>query len=107
MQPTLTDKTMAERIEYVARERFAWPGGYALGLLMADGEPVCSACVAENLDLIRDATCGMLVDPQWKAVAAYYTDADDDGGYDDDGGPESIRCGNCNRPVTDATYVAK
>lgn len=30
----------------VRRERYAWPGGYPLALLLADGELLCPDCVA-------------------------------------------------------------
>lgn len=99
MIETLTDRDIMDRITYVAEERFAWPGGYALGLMLADGECICSACVAEEIDLIREATRDE-DDSGWRAVAAYYTDADDD--LDDEDHTPTL-CVHCNRPITDAT----
>ena len=36
----------------VRRERFAWPGGYPLALLMSDGELLCPQCVAQEFGQI-------------------------------------------------------
>jgi hypothetical protein len=98
MQQILEYKPIAEQIEFVASERFAWPGGYALGLLMDDGECVCSACVEKEKNRILESTRDNDRDG-WTAVAAYYTDADDDG-FDDE--PATL-CAHCGRPITDAT----
>lgn len=94
MIETLKNMPMIERVDYVARERFAWPGGYALGLLMKDCEPVCSACVRDEIELIKAALADDSAD-DWHPVAAYYCDADDD--------IEPTRCANCSRPISDAT----
>lgn len=41
---------------FVARERFAWPGGYALFLIMTDGAALCADCVRENFrSIAREA----------------------------------------------------
>lgn len=37
---------------YVRRERYAWPGGYALALIMADGGALCPDCVEANFSQI-------------------------------------------------------
>ena len=66
-----------------------------MGLLLKDGECLCSACVEENKEIV-------LADTQdgygnWCAVAAYYVDADDDL-------PEQeTACVHCARSITDAT----
>ena len=48
-------KTSSERAEYVARERHAWPGGYLLLAVCADGELLCPDCCAENKEEIAGA----------------------------------------------------
>lgn len=40
----------------VARERFAWQGGYALFALMSDGETLCADCVRAEYRQIAWAT---------------------------------------------------
>ena len=39
----------------VAREKYAWPGGYTLALVMTDGETLCATCVRENFRQIAGA----------------------------------------------------
>ena len=39
----------------VRRERFAWPGGYALALVTHDGALLCPQCVAANYPAISAA----------------------------------------------------
>lgn len=92
MQRIFTDMSPEQTAKRVARDRFAWPGGYALGVVCVDGGMLCSACVAENLSLMSDPG-----DPQWYPAEAYIADADDDL-YD-------VRCDNCHRPITDATNI--
>ena len=100
MQQILKDKTIAEQIDYVANERFAWPGGYALGLFTDSGDCICSACVRANRkNIVRDTLedkCG-----DWQVSGAYISDADDDAGeWNDDC---ATTCSHCGRPITDAT----
>ena len=40
----------------VARDAYAWPGGYPLYLVMVDGDALCPKCVKENFALIVRAT---------------------------------------------------
>lgn len=42
-----TRKPMASA-RIVRRDKFAWPGGYALALVTHDGDILCPACVHEN-----------------------------------------------------------
>jgi hypothetical protein len=44
-------KTLHERIT----EKYAWPGGYPLYLVMLDGESMCCDCARKNWKLIKDA----------------------------------------------------
>ena len=50
-----------ESVRKVARNRYAFPEGYPAGLLMVDGQYLCSTCVKENyrriLETTRDNTC--------------------------------------------------
>lgn len=99
MQEIMKHLPIHERIGRVADERFAWPGGYALGLVLADGECICSACVVKNLSRIHTDTlekCG-----DYRTIAAYVSDPDDDAGEWNDG--FATLCVECNRPITDST----
>ncbi len=40
----------------LARNPYAWPGGYSKHAVMSDGECLCAACVKENFALIARAT---------------------------------------------------
>ena len=54
----MTARPYPERARDMVREvapGYAWPGGYPLALLMADGEALCPACAVANVDLIADA----------------------------------------------------
>ena len=37
---------------YVRRERYAWPGGYPLALITADGGLLCADCVRDSFSNI-------------------------------------------------------
>ena len=39
----------------VRRDRYAWPGGYAMMLVTTDGGALCPACVAANFSQISDS----------------------------------------------------
>lgn len=40
----------------VARDKYAWPGGYPLMLIMSDGECICPACVKSEWRNIARST---------------------------------------------------
>lgn len=105
MMEIMKDLTMAERVRAVASERFAWPGGYAMGILTDDGGCLCSACVeSEQERILADLAEGYKGSGFYPA-AAYVSDADDDAGEWND--EQATVCDHCGRPVTDATTVAK
>lgn len=87
--------TIAQQIERVARDRFAWPGGYSLVLLMHDGQTLCCACAEDNLGAILRDTIGETRDESsgWCASAAAVADDDDD----------AETCAHCGRDITDGT----
>jgi hypothetical protein len=43
-------------VKVTARDRYAWPGGYPLFVVMADGDAMCCACARKNFGLIGRAT---------------------------------------------------
>jgi len=40
---------------YVRREKYAWPGGYALALVVDDGGLICADCVRKEFHNIADS----------------------------------------------------
>lgn len=93
--------TIEAAIEKVATERFAWPGGYALGLVMDDGACLCGACVAAEKDRILESTRNKDGDG-WTAEGVFHADADD--ARDDESHPPTT-CDHCGRPVSDGTTI--
>jgi hypothetical protein len=49
------DDTM-KAVKHFIRNKFAWPGGYPMYLIMSDGEPMCHSCAKGNFKLIARAT---------------------------------------------------
>lgn len=82
----------------VRRDRYAWPGGYALALLMADGEAVCRRCVAdpEVFRLIaaahRDAAVhgSRFGAAEWQPLALLTAEDED---------PHGETCAHCGLPL--------
>lgn len=56
----------AIRLDHKEWERWAWPGGYPLYYLCADGGVLCSKCANTEIKL----TSAVDADDQWKIVAA-------------------------------------
>ena len=71
----------------VARKKYAWPGGYALHLVMDDGECLCAKCVRENWRQVVRATLAGVKDG-WRAVGA-------DVNWEDD----MLSCAHCNEQI--------
>jgi len=62
-------RTTLETVKQAIRAGYAWPGGYRLNIVMADGELLCTACARENYRLISCATRHGCRDG-WAAVGA-------------------------------------
>ena len=78
------------QVKQVARERFAWPGGYPLMVVMADGECLCSDCARSEFGLIGRATRD--ADRSgWLAIGA-------DVNWEDD----SLNCAHCGEQIQSA-----
>ena len=45
-----------ERFKFFVRTKYAWPGGYPMYMLCADGGCLCHKCAGENAKLIIQAT---------------------------------------------------
>ena len=58
-----------EKVKDAIRNPYAWPGGYPVYTIMADGELMCTECARENYKLIVQATKDQLRDG-WQAYGA-------------------------------------
>ena len=79
-------------VRIIARDRYAWPGGYELLAVMDDGALVCSGCLHENYrEILTDTKKGW--NTGWRVVG-YTTDdccEKDNADY----------CAHCNKPLFD------
>jgi len=72
----------------VRRERYAWPGGYPLALLLTDGAVLCPECVAAEFAQISNAHRHALSDG-WRPAAMLVLEAPD----------EDEHCAHCDRLI--------
>ena len=82
MNPIAKDETG----QYIS---YAWPGGYPIFHLAADGEPLCATCCNENAKQIDAAE--EYLDPDWQIVAS-------DINWED----EHMYCAHCNKQIESA-----
>ena len=61
-------KTLQQAREAV-RNKYAWPGGYPLYLLCADGEVLCPDCAKKEWKQVAYATKHPGTDKQWEIAA--------------------------------------
>lgn len=81
-------KLEIKRDEHGHCEKYAWPGGYPIFYLCADGGILCPDCVDAERQLIEEADD---YDKQWLVVAA-------DVNWED----ESLTCDHCNKRIPSA-----
>ena len=82
------------KLREAIRAKYAWPGGYPMYLVMADGEALCMDCARKEYKLIARATrdnriCALR--DQWLVVGA-------DVNWED----ESLTCCHCNSQIEPA-----
>lgn len=75
----------------VARNPYAWPGGYERALVTDDGGILCSECVRKNIGRIRGAS----PDDGWYTVTQVHT-----------GEVDELVCDHCNRDLFGDEEVA-
>jgi hypothetical protein len=76
------------------RTKYAWPGGYPLYAIAADGEAICHICCKSNAKRIISNTRGtqsMCADTEWRIVAV-------DINYED----SQLYCANCDTRIESA-----
>lgn len=52
----MRNQRIIDSVKRAARDRYAWPGGYPLYILMSDGEPLCTQCARANFRQIARST---------------------------------------------------
>jgi hypothetical protein len=70
---------------------YAWPGGYPIFYLCADGETLCPVCVNREIRLVLEATLAPGTDTQWEVEAV-------DVNWEDD----FMQCAHCNKFIDSA-----
>lgn len=71
---TYDTENPVDMVRMVARERYAWPGGYELLAITSDGGLLCSTCVRENYRQIIEHTKDKI--PTGWDVVAVITEAE-------------------------------
>ena len=61
--------TTLQQAREAACNKYAWPGGYPLYLLCADGEVICPACAKKEWKQVAYATKHPGTDKQWEIAA--------------------------------------
>lgn len=85
---------MLDQARHAARNKYAWPGGYPLALLMADGECICPDCAKREWKQVARATKAKLSDwpdKQWRVEDVFINWEDDD-----------LYCAHCNEKIESA-----
>lgn len=85
---------MLDQARNAARNKYAWPGGYPLAVVMADGECLCPDCtrkewrqiVRNTLDTVRNGA-----DRSWIAAGAEVNWEND-----------ALYCAQCNEQIPSA-----
>lgn len=80
-------KDIIERVKNAIDQKFAWPGGHQLHLVMRDGACMCMKCAKDNEVLILEATADQ-GSSDWEAVAVDINWEDSD-----------MCCCNCNEAI--------
>ena len=82
--------TPIEAAKLVAREKYAWPGGYPLILVMDDGAALCPDCVRSEFRRIAYSTRNGLRDG-WRAAGYQIEECPD----------EDERCAHCAKVISE------
>ena len=79
-----------EVMKKLVNDKYAWPGGYPMYLVMSDGEPMCCDCAIKEWNRIQESTVNHDKDG-WAAECV-------DINYED---PECYCC-HCNKKIESA-----
>jgi len=87
---------MLDQARHATRNKFAWPGGYPLALLMADCECICPDCAKANWRQVSRATKHAGTDKHWEVSQVFVNWEDDD-----------LYCAHCNKHIESAYGESK
>ena len=79
-----------QTVKDAVRQRYAWPGGYPLYLVMSDGGALCVACGKTEFRNIADSTVKGIADG-WQAAAGKINWED-----------AELICDHCGQPIESA-----
>lgn len=82
----------ADCARYIARERFAWPGGYALFAVCSDGGALCADCCRAEYPLIARASRDPHDHSGWRVVGMDTAECCE----------ETMTCDHCGAVIFDA-----
>ena len=85
---------MLDQARHAARNKYAWPGGYPLAIVMADGECLCTECTRKNWHQIARntlLTARQWPDKQWQTAGAEVNWENND-----------LYCAHCNAQIESA-----
>lgn len=80
-----------QQARHAARTKYAWPGGYPLFLLCADGGVICPDCAKKEWKNVARATRRPGTDKSWEVVAV-------DANWED----PDMYCDHCNKKIESA-----
>jgi hypothetical protein len=86
--PTLAPQNPARLPFFVARNPFAWPGGYPVALVLSDGACLCPGCCRSEAALVSRAGRDPSYRTGWEPEAATILDGD-----------EVETCAHCGEPI--------
>jgi hypothetical protein len=78
------------QVKDVARNKYAWPGGYPMHIVMSDGESLCADCAKSEFRLICQSTLSNIRDG-WRAEGSDINWEDSD-----------LYCAHCNNRIESA-----
>lgn len=81
------DTALVQSVKRFVKEKYAWPGGYPMFMIMSDGDVLCHTCTKKNLKQILTSTREKARDG-WKA-----------GGVDINYEDKDLYCANCDEQI--------
>jgi hypothetical protein len=70
MKATTEARAILAKVKQTARDKYAWPGGYPLVVVMADGSLLCPDCARREYRSIARETLRPAYDTGWRAAGA-------------------------------------